>query len=78
MTSGEHINTVVKKTRDVIILMTEEILAKKGDGNIDIVTDSRATDHCFTNINAFTEYKKFKISLVGKVTEKGIKFSITK
>ena len=26
MTSGEHINTVVKKTRDVIILMTEEIL----------------------------------------------------
>ena len=29
MTSNEYINTVVEKTEDVIILMTEEILAKK-------------------------------------------------
>jgi len=56
MTSNEHINTVVEKTGNVIILMIEEILVKKGDGNVDIVIDSRATDHCFTNINAFTEY----------------------
>ena len=29
MTSNEYINTVVEKTGDVIILITEEILAKK-------------------------------------------------
>ena len=42
-----------------------------------MVTDSRATNNCFTNINTFTEYKKFKILLVEKVTEKGINFSTT-
>jgi len=76
MTSNEHINTVVERTGNVIILMIEEILVKKGDGNVDIVIDSRATDHYFTNINAFTEYQKFEISLVEKVREKGINFLI--
>jgi len=76
MINDKHTNVVVKKTRDTIILMTEKIPAKEGNENIDIVIDSRVTNYYFANVNAFTEYKKFETSLVERIVEKRINFSI--
>jgi len=76
MINDKHTNIVVKKTRDTIILMTERILAKERDKNINIVIDSGVTNYCVANVNAFTEYKKFETLLVGRIVKKRINFSI--
>jgi len=45
--------------------------------SIATVIDSEATDYCFADFSAFTEYDKFDAPLTGRTAEKGTSFMIT-
>lgn len=78
MTSNEYTNIVVKKTKKTIILIIKKIPVKKKNRNIDTVINSEETNHCFTDVNIFTEYEKFETLLIEIIVKKETKFSIAR
>jgi len=69
---------MVEQTRDTVILMANAYMGVEDEADsIATVIDSGATDHCFADFSAFTEYKKFKAPLIGRTAKKGTSFMIT-
>ena len=77
-TDSGHTDATIEQTRDAMILMANTYIGEEDEvDGIATVIDSGATDHCFADFLAFTEYKKFDAPLTGRTAEKGISFTIT-
>jgi len=59
-------------------LIIKKISVKKKNKNIDIVINSEETNHCFADVNIFTEYEKFEILLIEIIVKKETNFSIAR
>jgi len=76
-TGSRHTDTIVEQTRDTMILMANAYMGVEDEvDGIATVIDSGATDHCFADFLAFTEYEKFEVPLIGRTAEKGTSFMI--
>ena len=61
-----------------MILMANTYMGVEDEvDSIATVIDSGATDHCFVDFSAFTEYEKFEVPLIGRTAKKGTSFMIT-
>ena len=75
MTSSNHTNIEVKKTKDAVILIVDIISVRKENKSVNMVIDLGATDYYFVDL---IKFEKFENLLVGKTIKKEINFLITR
>lgn len=75
MTSSNHTNIEVKKTKDAVILIVDIISVRKENKSVNMVIDLGATDYYFIDL---IKFEKFENLLVGRTVKKEINFLITR
>lgn len=75
MTSSNHTNIEVKKTKDAVILIVDIISVRKENKSVNMVIDLGATDYYFIDL---IKFEKFENLLVRRTVKKEINFLITR
>lgn len=75
MTSSNHTNIEVKKTKDAVILIVDIISVRKENKSVNMVIDLGVTDYYFIDL---IKFEKFENLLVGRTVKKEINFLITR
>jgi len=75
LTSDNHTNIEVEKTKDTVILIVDVISVRKEDESVNMVIDLGETDYYFVDL---VKYEKFQNLLVGRTVKKGINFLIAR
>jgi len=75
LTSDNHTNIEVEKTKDTVILIVDVISVRKEDESVNMVIDLGETDYYFVDL---VKYEKFQNLLVGRTVKKEINFLIAR